>query len=510
MSDSTGLTGAEARLVDSAKAGYQLLLEPDSPRTLLTCGYCEATLLRPTTLGDGSTFCKSCVPKVTRAVGREVGFGKATNKVLEHMAESWFAAGYRAAQLRQEGNEHFSGGRHVEAVSFYTQALAHFPDAVLLSNRAAARLRLSDRDGALRDACLAARLSKPGSRLWAKSLFRLGSALNALGTHPASALAALSTAAAWTRAEGEPLDATLRALREASAAFARASSLADDPSLVSMDTLLADLRAGRALARATSIADVEAELAAAQASAAAAAAVPASTVLASRDNVECALCVDQLYEPTVIPCGHVLCRSCLSRALDQAFDTPARCPLCRDDLAPFLCWLNVRARHEAARTRRRHEHGALQLAVCRELQAILAAYLPDEMAARAAQVRAAEAAAGEEGADAEGEHRATIPIFICSLALPGVRCPLHVFEPRYRLMMRRCIDSGRREFGMVLSPEVGYGTTLLIDEFTQLPDGRARVATTGSRRFRVLEWGNKDGARALVPPSCACARGARR
>eukprot|EP00913_Durusdinium_trenchii_P023882 g22427.t1 len=55
--------------------------------------------------------------------------------------------------------------------------------------------------------------------------------------------------------------------------------------------------------------------------------------------------------------------------------------------------------------------------------------------------------------------------------MPAVACPLHIFEPRYRLMMRRCIDSGQRQFGMCLFPGAQYGT----------------------RRFQVLEWGEKDG-----------------
>lgn len=41
-----------------------------------------------------------------------------------------------------------------------------------------------------------------------------------------------------------------------------------------------------------------------------------------------------------------------------------------------------------------------------------------------------------------------IPIFVCTVAYPGMPCPLHVFEPRYRLMMRRCIETGTRKFGM--------------------------------------------------------------
>jgi len=41
-----------------------------------------------------------------------------------------------------------------------------------------------------------------------------------------------------------------------------------------------------------------------------------------------------------------------------------------------------------------------------------------------------------------------IPIFVCNMAVPGVESSLNVFEPRYRLMMRRCIESGQRCFGM--------------------------------------------------------------
>lgn len=41
-----------------------------------------------------------------------------------------------------------------------------------------------------------------------------------------------------------------------------------------------------------------------------------------------------------------------------------------------------------------------------------------------------------------------IPIFVCTVAYPGIPCPLHVFEPRYRLMMRRCMETGTKKFGM--------------------------------------------------------------
>ena len=48
------------------------------------------------------------------------------------------------------------------------------------------------------------------------------------------------------------------------------------------------------------------------------------------------------------------------------------------------------------------------------------------------------------------EIRAEIPIFVCTQAFPGIPCPLHIFEPRYRLMIRQCMESGMRQFGMVV------------------------------------------------------------
>lgn len=44
-----------------------------------------------------------------------------------------------------------------------------------------------------------------------------------------------------------------------------------------------------------------------------------------------------------------------------------------------------------------------------------------------------------------------VPIFVCTMAYPTVPCPLHVFEPRYRLMIRRCMDTGTRQFGMCIN-----------------------------------------------------------
>lgn len=77
--------------------------------------------------------------------------------------------------------------------------------------------------------------------------------------------------------------------------------------------------------------------------------------------------------------------------------------------------------------------------------------------------------------------------------------PLHIFEPRYRMMVNQCIDE-QQPFGVVLMREdtpdwreydgmvalpYEVGTTAHIRQVERLPDGRINVVTLGMRRFRV-------------------------
>jgi hypothetical protein len=69
---------------------------------------------------------------------------------------------------------------------------------------------------------------------------------------------------------------------------------------------------------------------------------------------------------------------------------------------------------------------------------------------------------------------------------------------RYRLMLRRCLESPTPFFGMIMPPKAGcppvdYGTILEIKSVQMLPDGRSMVETWGSTRFRILERGFLDG-----------------
>jgi len=114
------------------------------------------------------------------------------------------------------------------------------------------------------------------------------------------------------------------------------------------------------------------------------------------------------------------------------------------------------------------------------------------------------AAAAEERAEAAG----SIPVFVCSLVLPFQECPLHIFEPRYRLMLRRCLQDKTRVFAIaphVPSAPGGYPpllTRLRVRSIQLQPDGRSFVnAFADGARFRALSHSVVDGyAVARVAP----------
>jgi Lon protease-like protein len=84
-----------------------------------------------------------------------------------------------------------------------------------------------------------------------------------------------------------------------------------------------------------------------------------------------------------------------------------------------------------------------------------------------------------------------------SVLVPGMVLPLHVFEPRYRALVRDC-TAGDGEFGVVLierGSEVGggdartdVGTMARIVQADEMPDGRFAVGAVGMRRIRVTRW----------------------
>ncbi len=100
------------------------------------------------------------------------------------------------------------------------------------------------------------------------------------------------------------------------------------------------------------------------------------------------------------------------------------------------------------------------------------------------------------------ESTAEMAMFPLGMVLfPHALLPLHVFEPRYRLMTQRVLR-GDGEFGVVLiergsevgggDTRFGVGTVARVVRAQELPDGGYALATVGMRRIRVTRWLSDD------------------
>lgn len=193
----------------------------------------------------------------------------------------------------------------------------------------------------------------------------------------------------------------------------------------------------------------------------------------TKSELDCQVCYGLMLDPLTTTCGHTFCRKCVARVLDHS----TLCPICRRDLAM--------------------PPGVAKVPGNQRLSRLLTHLCPDLVAER-------EKAAAQEEAAMVGEKN--VPLFVCTLGFPNMPTFLHIFEPRYRLMMRRAIESGNRKFGMVMYNQTGapqgdlgstdfvlYGTLLHINNMQIIPDGRSLLETMGVSRFKVKSWSTKDG-----------------
>ncbi|XP_004685987.1 PREDICTED: LON peptidase N-terminal domain and RING finger protein 3 [Condylura cristata] len=194
-------------------------------------------------------------------------------------------------------------------------------------------------------------------------------------------------------------------------------------------------------------------------------ALPVPLTSFDASDLECSLCMRLFYEPVTTPCGHTFCLKCLERCLDHN----AKCPLCKDGLSQCLA-------------SRKYSKNVI-------MEELIAKFLPEELKERRRLY--------EEEMEELSNLNKNVPIFVCTMAYPTVPCPLHIFEPCYRLMIRRCIETGTRQFGMCLGDPVKgfaeYGCILEIRNVQFFADGRSVVDSIGKRRFKVLHQGQRDG-----------------
>lgn len=101
------------------------------------------------------------------------------------------------------------------------------------------------------------------------------------------------------------------------------------------------------------------------------------------------------------------------------------------------------------------------------------------------------------------EYNTTIPLFPLNVVLfPGMMLPLHIFEDRYKIMIKECLATGQ-VFGVVLAkskqaqaPNVTnlysddlyeVGTTARITAVENLKEGRMNLITVGQERFIIKD-----------------------
>lgn len=188
-------------------------------------------------------------------------------------------------------------------------------------------------------------------------------------------------------------------------------------------------------------------------------------------ELSCHVCLHLVVDAVTTPCQHTFCADCLERSSDHHLG----CPLCRKPL-PVSSYLLGSWNH-------------------RLINAIVALAFSETYVQRKRAIEVS-----------QHHYYYNTPIFRCSLSFPGLPTYLHIFEPKYRLMIRRCICSMEPRFGMMMpsvapAPSPGepehsaadYGTMLLVKSVQMFPDGRSMVETVGVSRFRLLEAGLHDG-----------------
>lgn len=190
----------------------------------------------------------------------------------------------------------------------------------------------------------------------------------------------------------------------------------------------------------------------------------------ARTEMDCQVCYALFLDPLTTTCGHTFCRGCLHRILDHS----DLCPICRRTLS-----IQAQVNRQSYPSNER---------LCK----IINGFWADLVALRSQAYRL------EQQANLGGFD---IPLFVCTLSFPRMPTFLHVFEPRYRLMIRRAME-GDRTFGMLLhtssrgpdGPEFyELGTLLRIVNIEFFPDGRSLLETVGVSRFRVTHHGYLDG-----------------
>ncbi|XP_004442313.1 PREDICTED: LON peptidase N-terminal domain and RING finger protein 3 isoform X4 [Ceratotherium simum simum] len=446
------------------------------------CRKCHGFLSDPVSLSCGHTFCKLCLERgraadrrcalcgvklsaLMVATGRTRGARRAgqqaqpplrVNVVLSGLLGKLFPGPARASQLRHEGNRLYRERQVEAALLKYNEAVRLAPnDHLLYSNRSQIYFTLESHEDALHDAEIACKLRPMG--------FKENPELpHCSSQEEAAAEGDCSGLVNPADVKGDGQEDNMRNQEEEEEKGDVAS-----PEAASIKTGKCQEKKRKHCPVEPQDPEVPNKASKPDLSADQGAKPALSVPLASFDasDLECSLCMRLFYEPVTTPCGHTFCLKCLERCLDHN----AKCPLCKDGLSQCLA-------------SRKYSKNVI-------MEELIAKFLPEELKERRRLY--------EEEMEELSNLNKNVPIFVCTMAYPTVPCPLHIFEPCYRLMIRRCIETGTRQFGMCLGDPVKgfaeYGCILEIRNVQFFADGRSVVDSIGKRRFKVLHQGQRDG-----------------
>mmetsp|Transcript_31639 Transcript_31639/g.84605 ORF Transcript_31639/g.84605 Transcript_31639/m.84605 type:complete len:318 (-) Transcript_31639:260-1213(-) len=187
----------------------------------------------------------------------------------------------------------------------------------------------------------------------------------------------------------------------------------------------------------------------------------------SHSLVECPICLQLLCEPLTTPCGHSFCRPCLVNTLRKS---RKKCPTCR-----AVCHMEPETQCESI-----------------VLASIVKSCFPDQYSVRLADV------------EREKSSWSTIlPIFFYNDTLFPYSClALHLFEERYKVMIRRIVEASRKFCYLpnFANYEASVGDVGVVAEITDvefMANGRANLQAKCKDRIKIVEQWEEDGTQGL-------------
>uniref|UniRef100_A0A803JEZ7 LON peptidase N-terminal domain and ring finger 2 n=1 Tax=Xenopus tropicalis TaxID=8364 RepID=A0A803JEZ7_XENTR len=483
--------------------------EPTPISDIFSCPMCRLLLLDPVTLLCGHSVCKRCLraqePLQCSQCGDKLK-GKAewpgvslmdskVNVVLGNLLQKWLKEETKVRRLSVEGELLRESSNLMGAMEKYSAALELTPcDSWLAAERAELYLAMKNYNQAISDADTVCKKEPLSHKIICEMLFpafenvqaSLGTPLRALTSHTRlkPSLTNSNTCTEDFSLPGCSKDSKFQITKSfvESDIFVM-EEFKDEPvscmlphskAEESLGNVLVSLPGASLKRKLNSSEDYQSATAKVRKTGAESKCEQSATKLVLRDipvalvdacDFECSLCMRLFYEPVATPCGHTFCLKCLERCLDHN----PHCPLCKEDLAQYLAY---RAYKKTLLT-----------------EELITRYLPEELTER-------KKIYDEEMKELSNLHK-DVPIFVCTMAFPTIPCPLHVFEPRYRLMIRRSMETGTKQFGMCIADDLkgfaDYGCMLQVRDVKFFPDGRSVVDTIGLNRFKVLSHGQRDG-----------------